>query len=565
MNTLSSASRASSRLLQDEKGAILIIGIVMGTLLVGGLWHIASIGDAILFREHMQDAADSAAFESAVWNARGMNLLAMINILMSAVMAVLVVWRLAMMFITVALVLLTIACIAAAFPLTAPVAAPICALGQVVRAPLTNILTRMINNDTKVANRVHKIARGMMKAQRTVAVATPLMGAVASANDTYQAFKVSAVWPLSTSLFPAVEGMGINRKGCDDSSAGGNPKVRDLSAERIGTISVGKVSHVPLPSLPAQTDRFAVLCERAGAFIPNQVAGLLAALGGNADVLKVLDTFSDVMGKLVGAIPGYFCGANLIMPNEVVDQIRNATTEMCEGKKDNDRVFVSGEETEIMWRDESGKLVDEFDMEKCVDDEMKKQGVDGSSFPGRTECSQPVKVWDWAHNGNLMMQSFSAVDKEPTMLKRNDKGLEVADGNRTGNLQAAEIPQVKAQAEMYFDCSGNWESCRGNAMWSLRWRARLRRIQQLDHMLLDVAEVVTVEAIVNGAYKAFGRMVHNVAGGFEVDTLNLRDTWLTSQIRGAIRGQGHQVMDGKFRSVGAYLMGNPPTRSVVVH
>ncbi|HEX2673594.1 MAG TPA: hypothetical protein VHM25_22100, partial [Polyangiaceae bacterium] len=63
----------NQNLTQDSRGAILIVGIVFGVLLVGALWHIAGIGDAIAWRERAQDAADAGAFENAVWNARGMN------------------------------------------------------------------------------------------------------------------------------------------------------------------------------------------------------------------------------------------------------------------------------------------------------------------------------------------------------------------------------------------------------------------------------------------------------------------------------------------------------------
>ncbi|HEY0465795.1 MAG TPA: hypothetical protein VGC79_16390, partial [Polyangiaceae bacterium] len=76
----------SQNLAQDTRGAILVVGIVFGVLLVGALWHVAGIGDAIAWRERAQDAADAGAFENAVWNARGMNVLVAINIVMSLVL-----------------------------------------------------------------------------------------------------------------------------------------------------------------------------------------------------------------------------------------------------------------------------------------------------------------------------------------------------------------------------------------------------------------------------------------------------------------------------------------------
>src|SRR4051794_33605355 len=101
----------NQNLTQDSRGAILIVGIVFGVLLVGALWHIAGIGDAIAWRERAQDAADAGAFENAVWNARGMNVIVAINIVMSLVLCILVIWRTILILVTVALVVAAILCV----------------------------------------------------------------------------------------------------------------------------------------------------------------------------------------------------------------------------------------------------------------------------------------------------------------------------------------------------------------------------------------------------------------------------------------------------------------------
>src|SRR5690349_5339008 len=103
MQSLSSFFSFSSRpegagngLARDDRGAVMIVGVVMGALLVGALFHLASIGNAVLWRERAQDAADAAAFENAVWHARGMNLLVSLNLIMQVVLSVLVLWRIAL-------------------------------------------------------------------------------------------------------------------------------------------------------------------------------------------------------------------------------------------------------------------------------------------------------------------------------------------------------------------------------------------------------------------------------------------------------------------------------------
>ena len=77
----SAGSRASALggVASDERGAIMVLGIFMCTCLVGILWYLAGIGDAIIYRERMQEASDAVAFSAAVIHARGMNLIVLIN------------------------------------------------------------------------------------------------------------------------------------------------------------------------------------------------------------------------------------------------------------------------------------------------------------------------------------------------------------------------------------------------------------------------------------------------------------------------------------------------------
>jgi hypothetical protein len=80
----------SADLRGDERGAVVVIALFMAVTLVGVLWYLMGAGDAIIYRETMQDGADATAFSAAVYHARGMNLIAMINIVMAAIMAIIV-------------------------------------------------------------------------------------------------------------------------------------------------------------------------------------------------------------------------------------------------------------------------------------------------------------------------------------------------------------------------------------------------------------------------------------------------------------------------------------------
>lgn len=77
------ASGKTRTLLADESGATMVMGVFMAMMVVGMIYYVWGLGGAILHRERMQDAADAAAFGASVFQARGMNIIAMLNVLMS--------------------------------------------------------------------------------------------------------------------------------------------------------------------------------------------------------------------------------------------------------------------------------------------------------------------------------------------------------------------------------------------------------------------------------------------------------------------------------------------------
>ncbi len=71
-------------LLTDQWGATMVMGVFIAALLVGMIYYVWGVGDAVMHRERMQDASDTAAFSAAVIHARGMNMLALLNMIMAA-------------------------------------------------------------------------------------------------------------------------------------------------------------------------------------------------------------------------------------------------------------------------------------------------------------------------------------------------------------------------------------------------------------------------------------------------------------------------------------------------
>src|SRR6187401_728579 len=74
--------------LGGEQGAILVLGVFMCACMAGALWYLIGIGDAIVYRERLQEGADAVAFSAATLDARGMNLIVLLNLLMACVLGV---------------------------------------------------------------------------------------------------------------------------------------------------------------------------------------------------------------------------------------------------------------------------------------------------------------------------------------------------------------------------------------------------------------------------------------------------------------------------------------------
>ena len=71
-----------------SEGAVMVMGVFMAVGLVGAVWYVIGLGDALIYRDHVQEAADSVAFSAAVVHARGMNFIAAVNLIMLVMTAI---------------------------------------------------------------------------------------------------------------------------------------------------------------------------------------------------------------------------------------------------------------------------------------------------------------------------------------------------------------------------------------------------------------------------------------------------------------------------------------------
>tara|TARA_B100001750_G_scaffold247855_1_gene275234 strand:+ start:1935 stop:3122 length:1188 start_codon:yes stop_codon:yes gene_type:complete len=82
--------RSPGAVLRNENGAMLIVGIFMVMFIAAMLYYVVGIGDTVTYRERMQDAADAGAMTGAIFMARGMNIITLMNLTLASVFGVLI-------------------------------------------------------------------------------------------------------------------------------------------------------------------------------------------------------------------------------------------------------------------------------------------------------------------------------------------------------------------------------------------------------------------------------------------------------------------------------------------
>ncbi|MEM7605398.1 MAG: hypothetical protein AAF411_08575, partial [Myxococcota bacterium] len=157
-------------LFRDESGAIMVMGVLMAAFLVGMLYYIVGLGDAIAFRERMQDTSDAGTYTAAVVGARGMNLIVLLNLVMAVIMSILIALKLLEVIITIALAI-AFAANAACFGCATPAIA----------------ILNVIRNAIKTAIRTYEpIARNVInvlhEGQGVVRLAWPAVGQARAIN-----------------------------------------------------------------------------------------------------------------------------------------------------------------------------------------------------------------------------------------------------------------------------------------------------------------------------------------------------------------------------------------------
>jgi hypothetical protein len=480
----------------------MVMGIFMCSCLVGALWYLAGIGDAILYRERMQEAADAVAFSDAALHARGMNLIVLVNLVMAVILSIRVALRVAKLVLAVA------AAVFAGLGITNP--------GLWAAAPPTAGAAATINSlDNASKSAIDGALNALVKVQDFIALATPALA--------HTAAKLS----VGTKYEPVIDRVAILE-----------PHLTDLKG------------------LPVEHARPKKLCQEASVVFPKLQAWLMKKAG--LDLLKpAVIWLNPVMEALVGANTKYFCdleaGAQAPSTDDKFDEGADARCDDVSSGKELKRF----DEAERLWldacarshvictsrdpkglplanglqtgfpsgpaaktkeeldrlrleRDQDARSVAELnrqlggftlDNDKCkawakadmkqrqkeqrAQDDNQSNSQSSSTSSGSSGI-EPMAVNAEFKNGNEDGQIIGAVSGKHGRLQKSAAIVRIGAFHHEKTQMPLDPESAKmpawAQAEMFYDCGGKWKDAACNddddAMWHFKWRARLRRVNK---------------------------------------------------------------------------------------
>ncbi|CAN5923794.1 hypothetical protein BH11MYX4_BH11MYX4_10270 [soil metagenome] len=429
------------RLHNDKRGAIMLMGLCMSCFLIGSLWFLIGIGDAIVFRDTMQEATDHATFTSAALHAKGMNFISACNLFILALIAVHIIMGL------IHDILLAICIISLGFGCGAWVS-----------------WRRVYTTYSKIFK---PIAGGLHLAEVAASFGYPLLGAYkgyTTGND-YGGFGPKkhsvSMYVVSPSLIPGNAMVGplnkvFTRKGKGPVGKDGKPT--DSTTFTSDTRDAKK-------GLPVQAKKFSDVCDLVAKKGIDALLSLTGHGGGAAiDMVK---------GWIGGLIKVRYC-------NDMGSTTPDLTSRFNQGSDAIDSANTSNA-SKTPKGGTPPKPIDKPDAPggggsgSCM--------KDGSSIdPGLDKwwgCDGPLVPWSGTMNGSPWNEVWG-VNWRPEFSDAQEHRVAVGQ-RKFGVTSTAETNIYFAEAEFYFDCNKEWTEvdCNkdDNAGYSVQWRARLKRLQ----------------------------------------------------------------------------------------
>jgi hypothetical protein len=425
----------------DQRGAIMLMGLCMSCFLIGGLWFLIGIGDAIVFRDQMQEASDHAAFTSAVLHAKGMNFISACNLVLLAMIAIHIIMGLITDIMTALCFATGIMCV----PL----------------APWRSVYTGYGKGFKQVANVIHVL-------EQAAATGYPFIGAAKAytlgmdyGNFGPKPHSVN-ILAVSTSMVPgsvmnnAVNNL-FNQKAPEKLPSGVEGPTRPgTPAYAPGTKSF----------LPVEPKPFNEVCKR----ISNKSVDFLIDLTGMTWLVAPVKTlvkefirnsivlrYCNDLGSTAGGTMLDAIGGQLNKANDKIDELNK-------GNQDRNAKLPAGETP------------------KPDAKNLKVDGLGGLLDPGLDPwwgSDGPFVPWGGTSNGSPWQQVW-ALNIMPAFSDDQQQRVHIGANNKLV-ASDAKTSAYFAQAEFFFDCAQDWwaASCNGNlnAAFSIKWRAKLRRLQ----------------------------------------------------------------------------------------
>jgi Flp pilus assembly protein TadG len=456
-------------LFRDDRGAIMVIGLFMFTFLIGACWYVFGIGNAISYRENLQNAADSTAFAAAVYNARGMNILVMVNLVMAAVMAVLVAAKAAQV------LLLGINLITCALSETL-VAIPICAATTEAEPEMEEFV------DETVAPPVIATEKVLHYTEGALAVVWPWLseGKSTAASLDYQpgvlfgTTMATAQIPLGLSNAGDFSSLITNAIGFNFSGKG-SPVSFNLKNNITNGLDSGFSGRY---GLPVENDSLNDLCSMAASTVFDVVSLPIDLIPGAGTFMKpILDALNTAIKYLAGNFAFYFCESTPTGLKDVAESL-------------------------IGWGSKKGAF-------NIVNDTVPKRLYSNSSMGDENFAVWSNVVGNWTVDANQLAVGVAGrFGKTPSVVgpPPADVALGVAKAEFYYEPQVGEAikdPEI-SMTTLTTVISGQ------NCMWNMRWRARLRRYTQMSGGLFSsYSGSKLIQGLFNGA---LGQIVKGLPG-----------------------------------------------------
>ncbi|MDJ0763231.1 MAG: hypothetical protein QNJ97_09610 [Myxococcota bacterium] len=239
------------RTITNNRGAVMVMATFVAMLMVGLLYHVSGVGGAALERHLLQDAADAAVFSAATVNARGMNILAFLNLLMVAVLTILVALRLVQALLLILLAALTVLSFVPG--------------GQAAGAAISPVKA-LHNSIKKVAKQYQKAAKKIVKGLTVISTGV---------ND-------------GVPVIAMGEGVIISK------------------SDPYNKVSNGGLTWPIFNGLPTKKGTYEELCRRAGENVFAPIVWILPDKAGQF----VEKAIGEPIGNLTEKFTAYFCGGN---------------------------------------------------------------------------------------------------------------------------------------------------------------------------------------------------------------------------------------------------------------